>query len=592
MPVIKPLLLPLVAALGMHSVAIAQEALPPGEIRANGDIAFDEELKLGKRESNKIAIISDALQIFGSGSTGDIRGKSKPGATGTSRRLQGRFAERPSVIDYGADPTGATDSTAAFTAALASESPVSAPCGTFRIDSTVEVTKRADFRGAGTCTLLRFDLPTGLPVLPAIDIKSTAAGSSLQSFRVDHQAHVRLYKPNTIYGGNTIASSAILVQADDTSLSQVTVDNAYDNGIAVVQFAGKGFEFTPGSPKRYSLKTIRTSYCGVGSMPKAGAGIDVGTGSYGTVDDLVDIGSYGAFILDVGGGGQGAFSNMTGISTKADPNYHSYTFYVGSGNSTFTNLYSQEAEHSALWLDGFAGRTTMSNIVIKAPKSIGVQIKAGDTIISNLIVNSAGYTKPPGSIDAVQLDSTANTLSNVLINGLSVQNEFSTARYGINRLGSGPLTGAVVNANLSGAASATNNLPDTFGVVDGAVLSNVLTGAWTSYTPTVACATRGQFLAKVATAAQFRRVGKTVSVNLSAISIMDRGTCTGAINVSLPSKAATRTTFSGQETSVSGVALVGVIFEETSNLQIKHTDGTTPAVDGYVLTGRTEYQAQ
>lgn len=52
--------------------ALAQtKALPPGEIRPNGDITFGNALKLGKREGNKTVITPDTLQILGPGSTGD-----------------------------------------------------------------------------------------------------------------------------------------------------------------------------------------------------------------------------------------------------------------------------------------------------------------------------------------------------------------------------------------------------------------------------------------------------------------------------------------------------------------------------------------
>lgn len=72
-PVTKRLLLLLAALLGPTAPALAQtKALPPGEIRANGDITFGIALKLGKREGNRTVIMPDTLQILGSGSTGDI----------------------------------------------------------------------------------------------------------------------------------------------------------------------------------------------------------------------------------------------------------------------------------------------------------------------------------------------------------------------------------------------------------------------------------------------------------------------------------------------------------------------------------------
>ena len=62
----------LLAFLAPSSAALAQtRPLPPGEIRANGDITFGNALKLGKRQGNKTVITPDTLQILGEGSTGD-----------------------------------------------------------------------------------------------------------------------------------------------------------------------------------------------------------------------------------------------------------------------------------------------------------------------------------------------------------------------------------------------------------------------------------------------------------------------------------------------------------------------------------------
>lgn len=69
----KRSLLTLAALLGLSAPVLGQtRALPPGEIRANGDITFGNALKLGKREGNKTVITPDTLQILGPGSTGDV----------------------------------------------------------------------------------------------------------------------------------------------------------------------------------------------------------------------------------------------------------------------------------------------------------------------------------------------------------------------------------------------------------------------------------------------------------------------------------------------------------------------------------------
>ncbi|MBB5762180.1 hypothetical protein HNR01_001800 [Methylorubrum rhodesianum] len=51
----KRFLAPLLALVALGAPALAQtRALPPGEIRANGDITFGNTLKLGRREGTSI----------------------------------------------------------------------------------------------------------------------------------------------------------------------------------------------------------------------------------------------------------------------------------------------------------------------------------------------------------------------------------------------------------------------------------------------------------------------------------------------------------------------------------------------------------
>lgn len=500
-----------------------------------------------------------------------------------TRTLLDRLLERPSVIDYGVDMTGATDSSAALAAALNSGKRVSSPCGTIRLVSTVNITAPALFDGPGNCLTLKYDAPAGAAVTPVIDIQKTSTGTRLDNFAVDHQANTKGYAPNTVYGGNIIASSAILVQADDTSITRAKVSNGFDNGIAVVQFAGTGYASVAGSPKRWSIRGARTFNNGVGSTPKAGAGIDIGTGSQGTVDDHVDVGSYGGFILDIGASAQGQFSNLTAIGTKLDPGLgYSYAFYIGSSGSTFTNLTAIEPAYSGLWLDGFADRTTINGLYVKASGDRGALLKGGNSFLSNVTINSPGYGKTAGTVDAVIIDSSASTSNNLLINGLSVQSEFNTARYGINRTGSGPATGAVLNASLGGAVTATNNLPGTFGVVDGAALG----GAWTDYTPTVTTGS-GSFTT-VSASGSYRLVGKTLSIRI-IITLNNVGTATD-VSVSLPFSAKYLSVISGSDSAVNGKGVNAVVAAGGTKALVKASDGTSPLTNGFVLVLGGEYQ--
>lgn len=115
----KHLILIAAALLSLSAPALAQtRALPPGEIRANGDITFGNALKLGKREGNKTVITPDTLQILGAGSTGDASGFSIRAPNGRIARTLAQRADdvvRPEDYRDPSDP----DDTLAFKRASA-----------------------------------------------------------------------------------------------------------------------------------------------------------------------------------------------------------------------------------------------------------------------------------------------------------------------------------------------------------------------------------------------------------------------------------------------------------------------------------------
>ncbi|CAO4140654.1 hypothetical protein [Methylorubrum extorquens] len=113
----KRFLAPLFALIVLTAPALAQtRALPPGEIRANGDITFGNALKLGKRDSGKTIITPDTLQILGPGSTGladdfSVRTPKFPDGRTLNSWLR---TSRSTVLDRGTVNDAATaDSTAA-----------------------------------------------------------------------------------------------------------------------------------------------------------------------------------------------------------------------------------------------------------------------------------------------------------------------------------------------------------------------------------------------------------------------------------------------------------------------------------------------
>lgn len=66
-----------------------------------------------------------------------------------TRMVQDKLRERPSVVDYGADPTGVLSSAAAFNAALAANDDVFIPAGTYLLNDAVTVGLGKKLHGAG-----------------------------------------------------------------------------------------------------------------------------------------------------------------------------------------------------------------------------------------------------------------------------------------------------------------------------------------------------------------------------------------------------------------------------------------------------------
>lgn len=98
--------------------------------------------------------LGDALVAFRqSNSSGNLAGA-------VCRTVHQKLQEIVSVLDFGADPTGATDSSAAIVAATASGRQVNFPAGTYLLESQITLggVTGLEWRGAGRdVTTIKFD---------------------------------------------------------------------------------------------------------------------------------------------------------------------------------------------------------------------------------------------------------------------------------------------------------------------------------------------------------------------------------------------------------------------------------------------------
>lgn len=338
---------------------------------------------------------------------------------------------------------------AAINAASASGKPVYFPSGTYTLTDTGTFTTDQTWVTDGKVVFVA-NFPQGSAAKPVFDFRAKV--KSFGDFTVDHQANTKAYTVPTVYQGNPIAGSAVMVQGDWSTISGWTVVNAWDNGLSAIKLnTTTGLEVA-GSPKYGSFLNINTMNCGIGehgglTPGKIGAGIDIGSASAWTVDDCIDYMSYIGFILDTGAGAQCSFNNCVAFYTKLDSNNvtngSGYGFYSGSSESQFSNCISIGAGFRGFWLDAVG--TDFSNCTVYIPQKEGVFIKAGQMRL-DFRIKGAGQAAA-NTYDAVLIDSSAVGINSLL---LDLHTTGSNHRYGVNATGAN-----TIDAHVSGYVTGT-----------------------------------------------------------------------------------------------------------------------------------------
>lgn len=133
-----------------------------GSLAADGQTAMTGNLAMGGFKLTGLAAGTAAgnsiryEQVFGtSGLTtlaasggSALSGFLQSGTGATARTVQAKLRESVSVLDFGADPTGVADSTAAIQAAVDAARHVYFPVGIYKTSSTITVTKTCRLSGA------------------------------------------------------------------------------------------------------------------------------------------------------------------------------------------------------------------------------------------------------------------------------------------------------------------------------------------------------------------------------------------------------------------------------------------------------------
>lgn len=422
---------------------------------------------IGQTANTASKIIADLASPSGSSYVNFIQD-----GTGTvSRLVQDKLRDVVSVKDFGVKGDGTTNDLNNLKKACASGKPLFFPSGRYLLSDTLTCTtpqKWVTFGG----TIIEASFDASSNVRPLLDFKDKI--TSYGEFVIDHKANTKFYKVPTVYSGNPIAGSAVLVQGDWSSVEDWYFINAWDNGLSAVRLSETDGKEIAGSPKFGSFRNIKSRDCGVGEHEaltpgKIGAGVDVASASAWTVSDCVDFGSYIGYILDIGAGAQAMFTNCIAFYTKVDTNNplngSGHGFYSGSSESCFTNCYSVGSAYRAWRIDEVG--TDFVNCGAYIPQQEGVFIKAGQ-FKGSFRIKGAGF-KQANTYDAVLLDSSAKAIVEL---ELELHTTGSNHRYGLNATG-----GNTIDAHIQGSVTGTTGIINRQNYNIGSFLQNASTGA-------------------------------------------------------------------------------------------------------------------
>lgn len=161
-------------------------------------------------------------------------------ATGgtVARSAQDRAADVANVLDFGADPTGVADSTAAFNSAIATAKEVYIPAGHYLINNTITVNAGQRIRGAGTrATILTIGSTFNMSAQAVIVL---AAGSKEQDVEL-RDFWIRFSQPS--FSGMTRANIIQYPPGIDCSQSdrQKLINLQISNAWVAINEGGAGF---------------------------------------------------------------------------------------------------------------------------------------------------------------------------------------------------------------------------------------------------------------------------------------------------------------------------------------------------------------
>lgn len=214
--------------------------------------------------------------------------------------------------------------------------------GCYLVSDTILVPSNIQVRGEGASTLIKLRVPMGSSARPVLDF----AGSGSRNTENIHVSNLAIDAGGEFmnqvpvhYNGNIGYGNAILVQSSNSSVSDVWIKNAWDNGVGFYQL-GCISENNPnqqcnGQPMNVSAIRIQCENSGIGERSKQlGACVNALTSRNTLIADSIDQGSSTGFTVDYWGGASATLRNLKTYNNKIAG------FWIGSPNVTIENVES------------------------------------------------------------------------------------------------------------------------------------------------------------------------------------------------------------------------------------------------------------
>lgn len=388
----------------------------------------------------------------------------------SGRRWKRVYSGPVSTKWFGAKGDGSTVDTTALQNALNTGRNVNLAAGTHVVDGPLSmVTPNQVFEGEGPESKLKLVLASGSTARPVIWIKPAAHHAEACWMTVDANNTDFAAPP----GVETIPYGAgIVVEADDAAVYEIDVENAWDNGIAIVRFLSGNSGQVNSLPERVIIADIRgrNNGYGIGTGGGGGATVNNLTGTKAIVSSISDYGSAVTITEDYAGGANGTYSDITGQANGIGFGYGNGGFaYIGSGDSVWSSLRSSYSYGFDVWVDAYARSVTISGFDFKASHSESLRLKGCiDVQISAGKITSCGFNRPSGNADAaIIIDTTPNNMTGISIDnvdmGLAVGASL-TCEYGIKRIGGNTVSGRVSVGTYDGASGILFDLGSTMKV--------------------------------------------------------------------------------------------------------------------------------